>query len=165
MALANDPLYMFVQQGDSSGFNMFVSINGPLCIQFHFQPPPGAYTSIFMFIHQHIYSILAHLSPRRQHTWHSFLSSSIHSIPTTQKWLSKAQIQHFMSSHVSSPITHPFRWQPLDFYSTYPFSDTFQPCQDDQWLPPSQTTVDNLSNATTSVHDIPSVSPPTSLRS
>ena len=56
-ALANDPLYMFIRQGDSSGFNVFVSVNGPLCLQFPFQPPPGAYTSIFVFIHQRVYSI------------------------------------------------------------------------------------------------------------
>ena len=58
----------------------------------------------------------------------------------------------------SSP-THPFQRQSLGFYSPW---DTLQPYRDHQWTPKepqSPTTFDNSRDTSSSIHDVPSVSP------
>ena len=99
------------------------------------------------------------------------MSSALHSIGSLlsssnpANYLSKTQPRRLRPSHIHSPATTPFQRQ-LDFYSTYPPSDTFQPYQVERHSfkgPLSSSTVatNNLSDISPPVRGIPSISPAT----
>ena len=100
----------------------------------------------------------AHLPSKTRYS----LSNPIQCPPTVQKRPLKAQQRRFGSSRVSPTITPPFQRQSLKSYLTHP---PFRPYQDEQRSPkepPSLITEDLLSDTSSPVHGIPSISPPTS---
>ena len=99
-----------------------------------------------------------HPSSKEQRAQRSIPSARFHSFSATQKRLSKVQRRRFVSSPVHLTTPSPFQQPPsFDVHPMYPSSDILQPYQGDQWSPREPP----LSSPTlSSVHDVPSVSPP-----
>jgi len=119
-----NPLYMFVRPGDSSGFDVLISINGtgvdvngPLLLHFHFQPPPGAYNSastvksVSALTHKHDSSTVDvfFLKGTMHSSFHSLRSNSFSfSSPKTTIDNSTTTFRAFacqLSHHYSFPMT------------------------------------------------------------
>ena len=93
---------------------------------------------------------------------HSISPVPIRSLLSAQKQPLKAQPQRLGPSPVHLLATPPFQRPPVNFRSTYPTSDTFQPCQVNQWSlrePPLSIVVDIPDDTSSSGHDFPSVLP------
>ena len=128
---------------------------GPTMPLLHSIPLPHSFTNA-------ISNHSARFPPNRQHPQHSTSTVPFRSLSTTRKRSSKTRTRRFGSLPVHSPATPPFQQRPVNFQSTYPTSDTFQPCQVNQWSlrePPLSIVVDIPDNTSSSGHDFPSVLP------
>ena len=115
--------------------------------------------------HPHCRNLYQHQAALHSHPPTPFLPKQrCSSLPPTFHHLNgfNGQTRRFAPPPVNSPTTPPFQQRWPNFYSTYPSPNMLQLYRDDQGIPkepPPPIVVDNISNTSSSIHDVPSMSP------